>query len=676
MNNVIQMKPEHSFLDKLKNCAALFVKLSLALLIAFFAARILEFIYISMTSNLPRDFGNIILQVSLFDFLSFLELLPFLFIPFFIVYVSTRTMKCRYWAYGVGGSIIIILYTMLIKYFATALVPLGADLFGYSIKEIEVTVRGGTTIDVISIFLVLIPLVLLWVSLAFLYPRKPIKPVYAFIILGTGAALIFAISGLPARKSFESELSYNLALNKMVYFAEDSLAFFSRTAEGRVITPPGYDRRRDNTSAFEYVSSEYPFLRTDETPDVLGKFFNIDPTRPPNIVFILVEGLGKAFSGPNAYLGSFTPFLDDLAGKSLYWENFLASQGRTFAALPSILASLPFADKGFSDLGQRMPKHLSLMSILKHNGYRIKFYFGSDLDFDNERLFLQRQGVDVLVGIDDYDKKYAKSPGTSWGYPDRELMRKSLEMDRQDSKQPYMSFVQTMSMHTSYSIPDQGKYLQLFEERMSRLGFDEAQKERHRTYEKIYSTIMYTDEALRFFFEQYAKLPAYSNTLFLITGDHRLPEIPMSTKIDRFHVPLIIFSPMLKRTAHIQSISSQLDITPSLLAFLKKNYSIDAPSTVSWVGSGLDTDSSFRNIHKYPLKHTKTNLIDYISGMYFIDQDILFSIGKSMDLEPIQDEEKRNELIAEFNHYKALNDRFTHELKLIPDSLYEQYRPN
>jgi hypothetical protein len=98
-------------------------------------------------------------------------------------------------------------------------------------------------------------------------------------------------------------------------------------------------------------------------------------------------------------------------------------------------------------------------------------------------------------------------------------------------------------------------------------------------------------------------------------------------------------------------------------------------SLVAWVGSGLDTAPSFRNIHNYPLKHTKTNLIDYISGMYFIDQETLFSIGKNMDLEPSQNEQKKNELIAEFNHYKAMNDRFTRELKLIPDSVYEHYCP-
>lgn len=118
-----------------------------------------------------------------------------------------------------------------------------------------------------------------------------------------------------------------------------------------------------------------------------------------------------------------------------------------------------------------------------------------------------------------------------------------------------------------------------------------------------------------------------------------------------------------------------MNITPSLLAFLNKNYHIDVPSTAVWVGTGLDTDPSFRNIHSYPLKHTKTDLIDYISGMYFIDEDTLFSIGKSLDPEPMQDEGKKNELLAEFNHYKSLNDRFTRELKLIPDSLYEQYRP-
>jgi phosphoglycerol transferase MdoB-like AlkP superfamily enzyme len=678
MNATTGSKREKTSPGRWQDSAALFTSLSGALFMAYLAVRILELTYISRTANLPADLRNVLGRAFLSDSVAFLEMLPVLFLLSFLVHATVRSARARIRVSGAIGTLFVVLYAVLIKYFATARVPLGADLFGYSLSEIATTVRGGATIDAITLLLFLVPLALFWGSLLFFSSRGRARPVFAFVLLGTGIVSTFVMSALPPSTAFTTEFSHDLAMNKAAYFARESYSYLTRSTTGQVHATARAGRTdagRPSTSAGRYGNTEYPFLRTDDTPDVLGRFFTIDPMRPPNLVFILVEGLGKAFSGPNAYLGSFTPFLDELAGKSLYWENFLASQGRTFAALPSILASLPFGEKGFSDLGKRMPRHLSLMSILKHNGYRIKFYYGSDPDFDNERLFLERQGVDVLIGIDDYDKSYVKSPDTSWGYPDREVMRKSIEMDRRDAKQPYVTFIQTMSMHSSYSVPDQERYLGLFEERMNALGFDEAQKERHRAYRKIYSTILYTDDALRFFFEEYAKLPAYGNTIFIITGDHRLPEIPMSTKVDRFHVPLIIFSPLLNRPAHFQSISSHLDIAPSLLAFLKHNYRIDSPSLVTWIGTGLDTDPSFRNIHSYPLKHTINNLIDYISGMYFLDQDVLFAVEKNMDLEPIQDDRKKQELIAEFDRYKERNDRFARDLKLIPDSLYQQYGP-
>jgi hypothetical protein len=75
------------------------------------------------------------------------------------------------------------------------------------------------------------------------------------------------------------------------------------------------------------------------------------------------------------------------------------------------------------------------------------------------------------------------------------------------------------------------------------------------------------------------------------------------------------------------------------------------------------------------MKHTINNLIDYISGMFFIDENTLFAIGENMYLEPIQNDEKLNELRAEFDRYKAMNDRFRRELKLMPESLYAAYFP-
>src|SRR5205085_4463090 len=113
----------------------------------------------------------------------------------------------------------------------------------------------------------------------------------------------------------------------------------------------------------------YPFLHTiDTSSDVLSPLFNKQQA-PPNLVFIVVEGLGRAFSNKDAYLGSFTPFLDSLSDKSLYWSNFLSAGGRTFAMLPSVFGSLPYGKNGFTELGDHMPKHVSLFSVLKQNGY-------------------------------------------------------------------------------------------------------------------------------------------------------------------------------------------------------------------------------------------------------------------------------------------------------------------
>src|SRR3989304_1373505 len=153
MNNALHRKPHQSFPDKIKNCAVLFVNLSAAMLLALFTVRIMEFTYISRTNNLPLDFWNVVGHAFVFDILSFLEILPFLFIPFFMIYFVTGTIKFSYLAYGAAGSVVIILYASLVKYFATAGVPLAADLFGYFMEDIEINPRSSAAGADLSFFL-------------------------------------------------------------------------------------------------------------------------------------------------------------------------------------------------------------------------------------------------------------------------------------------------------------------------------------------------------------------------------------------------------------------------------------------------------------------------------------------------------------------------------------------
>ena len=647
-----------------------FGNLSLALLLALLTGRLMELSGVLVTTEVPRDVGTVIVAALRSDLVLFLELLVFLLPLFLACRMILRGKNADVRVYGGLGSLVLIGAVALSSYFLFSRVPLGSDLFGYSLGDILTTARGGYHFTGLSVATLLLPLAVFWVALR-IFNRRPVLEARAALLL-LGIAVTLTVSGvrpLPARGALRSEFAYNVAANKAALFIADAFAHLGPSL-------PVTRRVPDTAQQFRYLDPQYPFLRGEDTHDVLGEYFIFEPgAPPPNIVFLGVEGLGRAFSGPNAYLGSFTPFLDELAGKSLYFENFLASQGRTFASLPSILGSLPFAEQGFNSFGRGMPKSLTLLSILKRSGYRTRFFCGTRLDFDHQGDFLEQQGIDLMVGIGDYDASYYRLPGSDWGYADQEILRKALLTERDDSGRPYVDYVQTISTHPRYAVPGQEKYLRLFEDRMRELQFSEAEKAHHRQYREIYSTILYTDAALRTYFEEAAKLPGYRNTIFIITGDHRLAEIPPSTRIDRYHVPLIIFSPRLSRPARIQSISSHLDIAPTLLAFLRHRYGLNAPDRVTWVGTGLDMEPSLRNVHRYPLKRAITSLDQYVSGMFFLDGDSLFAIERDMDLEPVRDDAVLERLRAEFADYQARNALFQREHRLIPDGVYTAYFP-
>jgi uncharacterized sulfatase len=661
-------EPNYPFWDKLQKAVRFYGNLTAALLFTFVLLRFLEMATLTLTRTAPSNWW-IVLAVALYsDVLVYLKLVALLAIPSILFFMLFRYKRTTYRLVGILGSVLIGVYVVLIHYFSTALVPLGADLFGYTLSEIVQTTKAAGDFSVVNLFIVLFPVSIYWIVLYALYLR-PFLGFYPGVLgISIGAILCyFNVPSAPQYAWFKNEYEYNLSTNKLGYFLEHASSYFfhdSATKSSDVTTP--------EKSSFKYINSKYPFLHTENTPDVLGSFFTADSSKKPNIVIIQVEGLGRAFSGKGAYLGSFTPFLDSLATHSLYWENFLSAQGRTFAALPSILGSLPFAEQGFNQLGEAMPKQLSILRVLKKSGYRTSFMAGANLQFDKQDVFLKNQGIDELIGEQHFSAKYVKmastSAGDSWGYPDRELYRRAFDNTVFSQKSPFLAYLQTISMHTPYRVPNQQAYVHLMEQRLKKLGISEANKAEYHQYAQVYSTILYADEALADFFASAKKTDWYAHTIFIITGDHRLPEIPLSTKIDRYHVPFMIYSPLLKKPARIASISSHFDIAPSLLAFLAKNYGVKRPQVATWLGEGLDTVKTFRNVHQYPLKQVKSELRNYISGLFFIDGEQLFKIGPNMDIEPINNTAKQKELVDGLKAYKQRNELFMKSKQLVPES--------
>jgi uncharacterized sulfatase len=665
-----------------------FFNLSLVYLLLLLAIRTFEIIYGGRLNGYPSNLGGVVWASVYRDFIFFLMSSIWLFVPFAVLYYFSR--RLAFIVYVVFATILLLIQFGLVFYFLTALVPLGADVYGYSMAEIKQTVGAAGSLNWISILAFLLLIAIIVAAFRFLL-KKMYLPIYIVLIIPVLMLIYLFIPNktLVPSVNFKSDYVNTSVINKSFFFYNSSRQYFFPPEDDHdvdIYADNFIGMTNTNTDvkgiqSFQYLDpTNYPFLHVDNSEDVLSPFFNIDSAATkPNIVFILVEGLGRAFTNDGAYLGNFTPFIDSLSKKSLYWENFMSMGGRTFAVLPSVLGSLPYGAHGFSELGDKMPPQLSLMSLLKYNGYASGYNYGGDSHFDFMDVFMQHQGVDAINDIKSFGPGYVKMPasssGFSWGYGDKELFRHYFEKLNSRQKSPFIDVLLTVSTHSPFLINEQDYYLQKFEKRMVELNLSPTDKADRENYKMQFASILYMDDAVKGFFDEFSKRPEFKNTIFLITGDHRMPEIPMSTKIDRYHVPLIIYSPLLKRTEKFQSISTHFDITPSLLAFLRKHYRINTPTVASWMGTGLDTAQTFRNLHGYPYIQTKNGVSDFVLGDWMLNgQQNLFKISSTMDLEPVADPAKLDEILNALKEFNIRNDRFIQGAALIPDSVYQKYK--
>ena len=536
-------------------------------------------------------------------------------------------------------SIIVLMQLGLIGYSLTTHINLGADLLGYSLSDMYTTVTASLSISFIT-FLPFIILPLFYFGLIKLFHsfgHKLNSKILLLILLVFGSLnLIIAGSSKPT------------AQNKINFLLSDII----RAKNEKALASQG------NIT----FKKEYPLEEASEnSKDVLAPFFDIKNEKP-NIVFIIVEGLGRDFTDNGEYSG-FTPYLDSLTKKSLYWKNFVSNAGRTFGALPSLMGSLPFGENGFMEINP-IPKHNSLISILKSNGYAANYYCGDESSFDRKSNFLEYNGIDKIIDINKFGPGYvmtkANSGGFSWGYPDAEIYRKTLS-ELKDTKQPRLDIIMTLTNHEPFDFPSKKEYLTKVEQMLNTKSTSE--KDKLKDYKDIFACLLYTDNSIQNFMEAYSKRADYNNTIFIITGDHRLIPVPQKDNLSRFHVPLYIYSPMLKKTAIFKSISAHSDVTPSLVSFLTNNYKFNKIEKTTWLAKGLDTARTFRNVNTIPLMRYKGSINDYIYKEYFYSDGNMFKIDENFNINETGDD-MRETVNSSFNDFKRLNSYLTTKDKI------------
>ncbi len=420
-------------------------------------------------------------------------------------------------------------------------------------------------------------------------------------------------------------------------------------------------------------SVEYPLLKELDPPNELADYFTLG-TKKPNLVFIVIDGAGSDFVGEKAVYKEFMPYLNSLLNESLYWPHFLSNTGESVASIPSIIGSLPFGESGFTNTASKINRE-TLFGLLKNNGYQTSFNYGGNSSLDNLGKFLFEEQVDLLVSRKAYGPSFSQqepdAAGISLGYPDGELFRKWNE-DFQSTYRPRLDVFLTLSTKNPFNIPEDEKYRSEVENILNSEGLTSRNRRLIKKNDEIFASLLYADEAIKTFMEQYRRKAEFQNTIFVITGSHNLTDLPQTDYLGRYKVPLIIYSPLLKEPARIGSLVAHTDILPSITGLLYSKYDLAIPKNVSWLGDGLVHQGFFKEEKIIPLYRHKGNIQEFIEGNHCVSGSSLYEIGADLSLFNPKNEDNEKKIKEEFKRFKAINSYVTRENKLLPGAMDEK----
>jgi len=289
--------------------------------------------------------------------------------------------------------------------------------------------------------------------------------------------------------------------------------------------------------------------------DTLRLIKNQGPELRLNVIQITVESLSADFLSVFNHASKLTPELENLAQKSLSFDNFYATGTRTDRGMEALTLSIP-PTPGRSLVKRPKNENLfTLGSVFRSRGYDTAFVYGGYGYFDNMNAFFGNNGYRVvdraLVAKDDI------TFANAWGACDEDLYRWSLrEADHSYAeKKPFFQFVMTTSNHRPYTYPE-GK-IDLPSKVSGRAG-----------------AVKYTDFAIGQFIHEASTHPWFKDTIFVIVADHCASsagktELP----VQNYHIPLFIYAPGGQiPTGHVTELTSQVDYAPTLLGLLNWSY--------------------------------------------------------------------------------------------------------
>ncbi|MBP3731576.1 MAG: sulfatase-like hydrolase/transferase, partial [Mailhella sp.] len=292
----------------------------------------------------------------------------------------------------------------------------------------------------------------------------------------------------------------------------------------------------------------------------------------PNIVIIIMESLcwERTSFAPSMppFMGKDidpTPFLRELAAKSLYFPHFYAPTRTTARAVFTTISGVPDVNHT-GGTTSRNPCLVDQFSVLSEfQGYEKYYMIGGNANWANIRGLLQYN----VPGLRLLEESSWKAPNTDvWGISDIALFREAADVLTAGQK-PFIAVIQSASFHRPYTIPEDNEGFVMppdpSPEALSWYGYENV---------KEFRSLHLSDHALRRFFDKASRQPWFNDTVFVIFGDHGLnhdsdnitPAV-QACNLQAWHIPLLIYAPGGQVAPGVdETPRTQPDVLPTMAA--------------------------------------------------------------------------------------------------------------
>lgn len=402
-------------------------------------------------------------------------------------------------------------------------------------------------------------------------PRKPVHPLSA--TWGGATMVVLVLLGILGRVE-------NMNLENPVPLRWSD-AFFSGNAPIAALglnpviflydTLKVGQSRYDEAQVREHYSIMANYLGVDQPDPQALNFvrhqapqpYKIPGSRPPNVMFVMLESLGTSAVGAYGNPLNPTPNIDRLATQSWFFEHFYVPVTGTAKTVWASITGIP--DVTRQESATRNPLITKQHSLINSfTGYEKIYTIGGNSGWANMNALI-RQSIE---GVRLYEERDWKSPVVDvWGISDLDLFKETDRILQALPKdKPFFAYVQTAGNHRPFTIP---KTNDGFEVKHPTL--EEVQAAGSRSVEQ-YNAVRLLDFNIGRLMEIAKAGGYYDNTIFVLFGDHntRIAQIPFLAPayeqlgLESNAVPMIIHAPGLLGTRKVEEAVGLVDLLPTV----------------------------------------------------------------------------------------------------------------